>query len=332
MIKLFPDRLPVKYTISIKYIMKKFIIFISFILTVNIFSAVDTARVGIYLNALTDFNISNQSFTADFWVWFNFSNDSLVFNDAIEITNSKSSSFSNFSHAKKEGINWDNIKCNAVVFKEWDVTSFPFDKQKLTIHLDHTVLDQSHLVFIADNENSKIDPKLVLSNWKIDSLAFYTSNQTYNTTFGDPLIKGTSTYPSVTADIYLERQNSWNTLFKMLTGVYVAFSIVLLAFFVKPSDRLGLCVGGLFAAVGNKYIIESAVPSTVANTLFDNIHNITFLAIFVVLVIAVISFKWNETGKPDMLMKAKKLDRLGFYGVVLAYIGLNIALIAKAAA
>lgn len=33
-----------------------------------------------------------------------------------------------------------------------------------------------------------------------------------------------------------------------------------------------------------------------------------------------------------MLIKAKKLDRLGFYGVVFAYIGLNIALIAKAAA
>lgn len=312
--------------------MKKFILLIALFISSGIFSGVDTAKVGIYLNSLTDFNISNQSFSADFWIWFNFSNDSLMFNDAVEITNSKSSSFTNFSHMKKDGINWDMVKVNATVFKEWDVTSFPFDKQKLTIHLDHTVLDQNHLMFIADKENSKIDPNLALSNWKIDSLSFYTKNQTYNTTFGDPVITGTSTYPSVTADIYMTRQNSWNTLFKMLTGVYVAFSIVLLAFFVKPSDRLGLCVGGLFAAVGNKYIIESAVPSTVANTLFDNIHNITFLAIFVVLVIAVISFRWNETQKPEMITKAKKLDRLSFYGVVLTYVILNVILISRAAA
>lgn len=294
-------------------------------------SADDTCKVGIYFNSLTDFNISDQSFSADFWMWFNYKKDSLQFNDALEVTNSKSSSFSNYARMKKEGINWDMMKFNAVVFKEWDVTAFPFDKQKLTLHIDHTIYDTKKLAFITDAGNSAIDSNLLLSNWKIDSLAFYVENQTYNTTFGDPVIKGTSTYPSVTADIYITRENSWNTLFKMLTGVYVAFSIVLLAFFVKPGDRLGLCVGGLFAAVGNKYIIESVVPSTVSNTLFDNIHNITFIAIFVILVIAVISFRWNETKKPEMLAKAVKLDRLSFYSVTLVYILLNTFLILRAA-
>ncbi len=294
-------------------------------------SADDTCKVGIYFNSLTDFNISDQSFSADFWMWFNYKNDSLQFNDALEVTNSKSSSFSNYAKTKKEGVNWDMVKFNSVVFKEWDVSAFPFDKQKLTLHIDHTIYDTRKLAFITDAGNSAIDSNLVLSNWKIDSLAFYVNNQTYNTTFGDPVIKGSSTYPSVTADIYLTRENSWNTLFKMLTGVYVAFSIVLLAFFVKPSDRLGLCVGGLFAAVGNKYIIESVVPSTVSNTLFDNIHNITFIAIFVILVVAVISFKWNETEKPEYLAKAKKLDRLSFYSVTLVYVILNTFLIMRAA-
>ncbi|HMQ78279.1 MAG TPA: hypothetical protein PKE39_01030 [Ignavibacteria bacterium] len=294
-------------------------------------SAEDTCKVGIYINSLTDFNISDQSFSSDFWMWFNYKNDSLQFNDALEVTNSKSSSFTNYSKMKKDGINWDMMKFSAVVFKEWDVSSFPFDKQKLTLHIDHTIYDTKKLAFITDAGNSAIDSNLLLSNWKIDSLAFYVNNQTYNTTFGDPVIKGSSTYPSVTADIFLTRENSWNTLFKMLTGVYVAFSIVLLAFFVKPSDRLGLCVGGLFAAVGNKYIIESVVPSTVSNTLFDNIHNITFIAIFVILVVAVISFKWNETEKPEYLAKAKKLDRLSFYSVSIIYISLNAFLIMRAA-
>ncbi|HRE09265.1 MAG TPA: hypothetical protein PLN22_00455 [Ignavibacteria bacterium] len=294
-------------------------------------SADDTCTVGIYFNSLTDFNISDQSFSADFWMWFNYKNDSLQFNDAIEVTNSKSSSFSNYAKSKKDNVNCDMMKFNAVVFKEWDVSAFPFDKQKLTFHIDHTIYDTKKLMFIADEGNSAIDSNLVLSNWKIDSLAFYVDNQTYNTTFGDPVIKGSSTYPSVTADIYLTRENSWNTLFKMLTGVYVAFSIVLLAFFVKPSDRLGLCVGGLFAAVGNKYIIESVVPSTVSNTLFDNIHNITFIAIFIILVVAVISFKWNETEKPEYLAKAKKLDRISFYSVTLGYVALNTFLIMRAA-
>ena len=313
--------------------MNKILSAVLLLLLINSFvrSADDTCKVGIYINSLTDFNISDQSFSSDFWMWFNYKNDSLQFNDALEVTNSKSSSFTNYSKMKKDGINWDMMKFSAVVFKEWDVSAFQFDKQKLTLHIDHTIYDTKKLAFITDAGNSAIDSNLLLSNWKIDSLAFYVNNQTYNTTFGDPVIKGSSTYPSVTADIYLTRENSWNTLFKMLTGVYVAFSIVLLAFFVKPSDRLGLCVGGLFAAVGNKYIIESVVPSTVSNTLFDNIHNITFIAIFVILVVAVISFKWNETQKPEYLAKAKKLDRLSFYSVSLVYILLNTFLIMRAA-
>ena len=302
-----------------------------FLISSPLRSAEDSCKIGIYFNSLTDFNISDQSFSADFWMWVNYSDDSLQFNDALEVTNSKSSSISNYSKMKKEGVNWVMMKFNSVVFKEWDVSAFPFDKQKLTLHIDHTIYDTKKLAFVSDIGNSAIDSNLVLSNWKIDSLAFYVNNQTYNTTFGDPVIKGTSTYPSVTADIYLTRENSWNTLFKMLTGVYVAFSIVLLAFFVKPSDRLGLCVGGLFAAVGNKYIVESAVPSTVSNTLFDNIHNITFIAIFVVLVVAVISFKWNETEKPLYIDKAKRLDRLSFYSVVGVYALLNLFLIMRAA-
>jgi len=302
-----------------------------FLISSPLRSAEDSCKIGIYFNSLTDFNISDQSFSADFWMWVNYSDDSLQFNDALEVTNSKSSSISNYSKMKKEGVNWVMMKFNSVVFKEWDVSAFPFDKQKLTLHIDHTIYDTKKLAFISDIGNSAIDSNLVLSNWKIDSLAFYVDNQTYNTTFGDPVIKGSSTYPSVTADIYLTRENSWNTLFKMLTGVYVAFSIVLLAFFVKPSDRLGLCVGGLFAAVGNKYIVESAVPSTVSNTLFDNIHNITFIAIFVVLVVAVISFKWNETEKPLYIEKAKRLDRLSFYSVVGVYALLNLFLIMRAA-
>lgn len=302
-----------------------------FLSVVQLSAAEDTCKIGIYFNSLTDFNISDQSFSADFWMWINYSNDSLQFHDALEVTNSKSSSFSNYSQMKKGGVNWVMMKFNSVVFKEWDVSAFPFDKQKLTLHIDHTIYDTKKLAFISDIGNSAVDSNLVLSNWKIDSLAFYVDNQTYNTTFGDPVIKGSSTYPSVTADLYLTRENSWNTLFKMLTGVYVAFSIVLLAFFVKPSDRLGLCVGGLFAAVGNKYIVESAVPSTVSNTLFDNIHNITFIAIFVVLVVAVISFKWNETEKPVYIEKAKKLDKISFYSVIAVYAMLNIFLIMRAA-
>lgn len=308
--------------------MKKYLLLI--LLNLSVYAQNDTARLGIYINSLHDFNISDKSFVADFWLWFNYANDSLVFKDAVDIPGSKSVNFTSFSIEKKNNVNWCLIKGSAVIKKDWDVTKFPFDKQKLTIQIEHSFYDVNGLKIIPDKVNSKIESNLILNEWKIDSLVFSAVNHTYNTTYGDPVLKGTSTYPSAIAEIYIERNHSWSILFKMLTGVYIAFLIVLLAFFIKPNDRLGLCVGGLFAVVGNKYIVESIVPSTISNTLFDSIHNLTFIYIFAVLVIAVISFKWQEKETEAYTLKAKKLDRISFYTAAISYIILNVILINRA--
>ncbi len=288
----------------------------------------DTCLIGIHIGSLTDFKIEDQSFAASFWLWFNYTNDSIKIRDAVEIQNSKFVEFSNYSFIKRGKINWISVKCKAVVNKQWDVTGFPFDRQQLVIKIEHSLYDINSLILIPDAPNSKIDSGLVINEWKIDSLSFHTANRTYNSTFGDPSISGNSSFSSATAEIFIQRQHSWRIFFKMLTGVYVAFTLVLVALFLSPLHRLGLCVGGLFAAVGNKYIVESIIPATVSNTLFDNIHNLTFVSILIILIISVISFRLHET---DMgIKKARKLDKISFFAMLIFYVAFNILLVCRA--
>lgn len=316
--------------------MKKLILII-FILTTlgfakNSFAQKDTCLVGMYILSLTDFKIDDQSFKADFWLWFVYDNDSLKLQDAIEITNAKTVEFSNFATEKRGGRNWAQVKCKAVINENWDVTNFPFDKQTLQIALEHSLSDATTLVFKADKENSKLDSTFNFDEWRIDSLHLVSENKTYNTTFGDPILKGSSVYPGVTFHIHITRTQSAGILVKMLTGVYVAFSIALLGFLIKPSlaDRLGLCVGGIFAAVGNKYIIESIVPSSTANTLLDNIHNLTFVSILIMIAVTVISLKWTDTEDELLRNRAKKLDVISFGALLLIFIVTNFILIVRA--
>jgi hypothetical protein len=285
-----------------------------------------------YILSLTDFKIDDQSFKADFWLWFVYDNDSLKLQDAIEITNAKTVEFSNFATEKRGGRNWAQVKCKAVINENWDVTNFPFDKQTLQIALEHSLSDATTLVFKADKENSKLDSTFNFDEWRIDSLHLVSENKTYNTTFGDPILKGSSVYPGATFHIHITRTQSAGILVKMLTGVYVAFSIALLGFLIKPSlaDRLGLCVGGIFAAVGNKYIIESIVPSSTANTLLDNIHNLTFVSILIMIAVTVISLKWTDTESEVLKRKAKRLDVISFGILLFVFIITNIFLILKA--
>lgn len=303
-----------------------------FLLTGKSFSQPDTARVGIFITSLYDFSIDGKSFNSDFWLWINYQNDSLTFEDVVEIPDAKNYEYMMYSIEKKGNINWATMKCKAEIKKDWDVTDFPFDDQILTITLEDSEMDTTSLVYLADISNSKIDPQLKMNEWDFDSFTVKSMFNSYNTTYGDPELNGSSTYPAITAKIYMHRTHSWLILMKMLTGVYVAFFISILVFFIKPSitDRFELCVGGLFAAVGNKYITESIVPATVTNTLIDNVHNITLISILIIIAICVITLRWDLHNDAKSYAYAKRIEYVCFTVLTSLYVGINIWLIASA--
>jgi hypothetical protein len=58
-----------------------FIVFIFSLLPVSAqiyrIKAKDSCQVGIFVTSLHDFNMTEESYTADFWLWFNYKNYSL---------------------------------------------------------------------------------------------------------------------------------------------------------------------------------------------------------------------------------------------------------------
>lgn len=271
---------------------------------------------------------------SDFWVWMNYKNDSLRFEDAIEIPNSKSVEFSHFSVEKKGNINWATQKCRTQIMHQWDVSKFPFDEQRLKIELEDAKYDISQLVYIADTANSKIDCSFNSKEWKMRSFTVTAGERQYNTSYGNPELSGGSTYPKVIAEFVIKRHNSWLLLVKLLTGAYVAFLISCFVFFISSENqdsRFGLCVGGLFAAIGNKYIVESIVPSSTVNTLMDDVHNLTFTFILIIVGIIIISLSLFNSGNEKKRAFSLKLDKYTFWTLLGLYTLINIFLVWRAA-
>lgn len=293
----------------------------------------DTAYIGVYINSLYDFKIEDKSFMADFWMWINHKNDTNKFENVIEIPNSKSAEFSHFVSDKKKTGAWITQKCKAEIMHPWDVSCFPFDKQSLRIEIEDSEFDTSQMVYIADTINSKIDTALDSKEWKIERFVLEGAFRTYQTTYGNPDLSGQSSYPRVVARIEIRRNNSWMMLAKMLTGAYVAFFISCLVFFVSSENqdsRFGLCVGGLFAAIGNKYIVESTIPASSSNTLMDNVHNLTFTFILLIVIVIVASLRLYESGEERNKIKSLRIDKIAFFGAVTLYVLINAWLIARA--
>ncbi len=293
----------------------------------------DTARIGIYINSLYDFRIDNKSFMADFWMWVNHRQENSKFENVIEITNSKSAEFSHFTTEKKSQGEWVTQKCKAEVMHQWDVSCFPFDKQLLRIEIEDSEYDTSRMVYMADTVNSRMDTTFNSKEWKINKFSIKEDVRSYNTTYGNPDLSGQSSYPRVVAQIEITRINSWVMLAKMLTGAYVAFFISCLVFFVSSDNqdsRFGLCVGGLFAAIGNKYIVESVVPTSTTNTLMDNAHNLTFTFILLIVLVIVLSLHLFESGDEAKKKLSHRIDKTAFVAIVTAYTLINAWLVYRA--
>ena len=307
------------------------LLFVLFLFYANLTIAQkDTCKLGLYLNSVYDFNLEDKSFMADFWLWMNYKNDSLNFSDAVEMPDSKSADFSHFSVEKKGGINWATQKCKAQIMHQWDVSKFPFDEQRLLIQMEDAKYDASQVIYIADTANSKIDCSFNSKEWSIKSFKITAGERTYKTTYGNPELSGSSSYPRVTAELVIQRNNSWLMLAKMLTGAYVAFLISCLVFFVSSENqdsRFGLCVGGLFAAIGNKYIVETVIPGSTSNTLMDNVHNLTFTFILLIVGIIIYSLNLFESGDEEKKKRSLRIDKKAFFSVITIFILINAFLI-----
>jgi len=305
-------------------------VIVAFLLSMQVFAQnkpkQETVKLGVYITSLYDLSLTNNSFSVDFWLWFNYKNHSLKPLETVEIVNAKKTENILPNTETKKGIVWAMYKCRAEVKKQWNIEDFPFDRQVLEIIAEEGIKDVTSLDYKVDKENSKIDEAVKLEGWHISEFDITAGKSIYKTTYGDPVLKGTSTYAQIKIRIVLDRQGL-GLFFKMFMGAYIAFFIALLVFWIDAEEvdsRIGLSVGSLFAAVGNKYIVDSVLPETVVFTLVDKVHLLTFFFIFISLLVSVYSSHLYKNGKIQL---AKKTDRWSFYATTLAYVLVNVWMI-----
>jgi hypothetical protein len=83
----------------------------------------------------------------------------------------------------------------------------------------------------------------------------------------------------------------------------------------------------LFAAVGNKYIIDSLLPESSSFSLVDTLHSITFFGILSVLAVSAIAAKFYDENNKDVCLR---IDKIGSRIVMAIYVVVNIYFIATA--
>lgn len=317
--------------------MKKTILFSFFLILAGSRSFVfaqdvkkDTVSVGIYITSIHDIDFKQKEFAITFWLWLKYKNRDFDFINNLEVPQAKSVDKS-FSTIDSSGDRiFMQMKLQCVMKDSWRISNFPFDEQKLRLSIENSQFDASSLVFVPDTAGAHFDKRFTLRGWNIDSCIISAGNRTYETAFGsEEAVKQESVYSAFRVRLSVTR-DATGLFWKMFLGMYLAFLISFICFFIHADSmdsRFGLSVGSLFAVIGNKYIIDSALPESSSFTLVDLLHGITLFFILVVIAANSYSLKLIKNNK---VKKSVKFDNWTAWMVLLVYVLLNIWFIWRA--
>ncbi|GHN00993.1 hypothetical protein WSM22_24820 [Cytophagales bacterium WSM2-2] len=311
--------------------MKRLGILISFIVFAGLIQAQpDTVRVGTYVMSVHDINFHDQEYTARFWLWFLYRGSEFDFEKQLDITNAKSIDPPQLLEDSLEGKKYVMMKMKCVMKENWNVLDFPFDRQHLKIQIENSLFDKKSMVFAPDVKGSKFDSDETLAGWEIKNFKVSVADNLYETGFGDNRPgHDNQTFSAFLIEMDIER-NAWGLFLKIFIGMYIAFLISMVSLAPHPEElepRFGLPVGGLFAAVGNKYIIDSILPESASFTLVDTLHSLTFFSIFTTLVVSAICLRMSERGMHEQVVRFNKISART---IAVVYILINVILVGLA--
>jgi hypothetical protein len=292
-----------------------------------------TCKVGAYVNALYDIDLSNGSFGADLWFWSTCPSPDLHPLDVMDFVNAKDVHTSLAATYDRAGAFWSYVKVSGLFRDQWNVQNYPFDRQTLRIVVENTDAPASSFTYVADREGSKVSSDIQLEGWRITNFDIREQTHVYDTVFGDPAFAGEkeSDYARLMISISVARTRLLSFV-KLVAGVYIAMALSILTFLLGPQNgrrRTSVHVGTLFAVLVNQRVAESLIGRTESMTLLDKIHVIAMIYIFLIALAGIYAEALVDRG---LLKTAVRNEKWGLWLSLVSYVVVNAVLVWTAAA
>jgi len=312
-----------------------------------------TVYVEPYIHHISDINFKDQEYKIELWLKL-MTNDPLWAADSLgsqfAVADSKDLSITivpQYQNKKpkdstKDGqTGWNYrklIKLNCTIIQNWDIKKYPFDKQKLNIKI-YAMRSSGWLKLVPSGTRvNYARDSTDLKKIEIESGWFFNCDTIkVETASCQDIFDHATKYSAIRLEIPLTRKHGLGLFFKLFIGMYISFFVAFISLFIHVKHfepRFGLPVGGLFAAIGNKYIMENILPQSSSYTIVDTLHTFTIIAILLIILFSAISLNLSDTPvysvikskvqRSNKLNLMKWIDKYGRNLIIISYVALNI--------
>jgi hypothetical protein len=280
------------------------------------------ARMGFFLTALHDLDAASGRFSFAGIGWVIDPGGRLKPTEDIEMLARDTAVTVLSSERLPDGGQYTTLAVSGTVDQHFDTTSFPFDEQVLRIRFELQE-PAERIVFVPDQDQSRVADFVAVNGWHIESMALEEETVEYDTGFG---VSQESGFSRVTLLVNISRERSPLVVEKFL-GYTVAMLIAALVYFV-PTDQIGVRVGmvtsAIFAAVGNRYSLDTLLGAETEFGLVDALSIIVFGSIYVALLTSLFVHRTHVSGTAA---RAARMDRIAaLVAVPAAFLSAAIAI------
>jgi hypothetical protein len=293
----------------------------------------EACRVGVNIEELYDLDVETDTFGAVLWLWSlcpsaqaaPLETIALPTGDDLDVGELRSSPAGDAGYYQYQRI-------QGTFRHDWDMSHYPFDRQRLVIPIDETDRGSSVVVFEPDVESSFLSAAIrtELREWQVSDLALEASITEPPSSYGLPDAEGEG-YARLEASLVLERTQVL-TFLKLTAGVFAAALIALLSLFLDPRDRgsfssrLGVLAGVLFGVLLSMRAADAFIGDPGRLTLVSKVHLVALALIVVIAFIALAEWRRVDRGRPVRYPEWPLIAAAA--GI---YVLINLALVAHAA-
>ena len=318
---------------------KHLLLFIAFLFS---FGTIESAiagdpikiRFGIFVKKISP-EFEESKFKTEFYWWIRFENDSNLTGISnkdilnLEYVNGVETGVDIF---KDEIIEHREISPNSFYFHGFhqgdfyfspDFRMYPFDKQKLHISIENTLLAETDFVILPDEESYSRSNQIPhmkglsidLINQERESYGILKSEilsgvGVYNTDFGDPDFSPISNYSRIDTVIYLERPII-PYISKLIIPLIIILLLVYYVFFLPP-DKIdisaGLTVTSLLSAIAFQLAIGSELPDIGYIIYSDKVFYVCYFLIALSMAQSLYTYYLDVSGDEKKVRLAANLD------------------------
>jgi len=288
--------------------------------------------VGAYINDIQQLDFKTNNYAVDLYVWFRWKAPDLDPSKTMEFMNRYASDDNQRDELYDKPLPMPDGSLYAIIryqgrfTTKFQLETYPFDTQFLTVVMEDTVSGADKQVYLPDAEGGvTVDPEITLPGFKVGKPSLSVAPNTYPTNFGDLSEPEAAPYSRLTLSIPVTRPILAMTI-KTFVPIALIVVCAVLVFFVRPryvEGRIGLGITALLTLVALQLTSGASLPDVDYLMMIDKVYLLAY--VFIIASLArVVATSWRGAD-PEAEGALARADRMWVAALVTLYLAANAA-------